>query len=187
MKVALIASVVESSTVPVSLSASARAYHVPGSGAFGKFATDDVAAVEPRTADVELHDSGWKLASTLIVTLLGRIEPQIRATSWKTIIRCWPTVVPVFPPTGVAGVVSLKPWPAASFEMTTIVAAAAGRAGSRRAMKRAAAVRRITESPQRSAVFGAGAGVAATAARAASAPWTHEYDSVPSAFLFATA
>src|SRR5664279_1596265 len=72
-------------------------------------------------------------------TLLGRRPPQMRAASWKTMRRWAPIVVPVLPPTGVAGVASLKPTPAPSVTTTTRFAAGAGRAARQRTKKKAAA------------------------------------------------
>src|SRR5215471_9916454 len=45
------------------------------------------------------------------------------AANWNAISRCAPTVVPVFPPTGVAGVESLKPTPGA-LPLTIVIVAA---------------------------------------------------------------
>src|SRR5512135_3319324 len=81
-------------------------------------------------------------------TSLGSSAPQMRAASWKTMRRWAPTVVPVLPPTGVAGVGSLKPTPAASVTTIWTSAAASWRAASARAKERPARRgRRVTGSP----------------------------------------
>src|SRR5262245_32004613 len=51
--------------------------------------------------------------------------PQIPAAYWNTKRRCWPIVVPGLPPTGVAGVGSLKPSPVLSALRIVMVAAPA--------------------------------------------------------------
>ena len=88
---------------------------IPGGrrGASGKSRDTVIGPAEPSTADVALHDSGSNVASTLIVTVLFNCAPQTFAACWNAIRRCWPSVVPVLPPTGAAGVGSLKPTPAA--------------------------------------------------------------------------
>src|SRR5205823_15003502 len=50
-----------------------------------------------------------------------RMPPQMLAACWKQLSRCCPTVVPGLPPTGAAAVGSLKPSPAPSRLMMTIV------------------------------------------------------------------
>src|ERR1035437_832004 len=76
----------------------------------------------------------------------------MRAASLKTFRRWSPTVVPMLPPTGVAGVGSLNPCPAGSVTTTTRFAAEAGTAARRKARKR----RRIDR--VRLALFRAGRG-----------------------------
>jgi hypothetical protein len=80
-------------------------------------------AAWPRSAEVLLHVSGLNEALTWIVTELERRAPQKSAAYWNAISRWAPTVVPVFPPTGAAGVASLSPCPDASLLMMTKVAA----------------------------------------------------------------
>src|SRR6185503_11621890 len=54
-----------------------------------------------------------------------RFLPHSLAAVSNTIWRCWPTEAPLLPPTGVAGVVSLKPTPGASSVRIWNVAACA--------------------------------------------------------------
>src|SRR5450759_4779628 len=61
----------------------------------------------------------------------------MRAASLKTFRRWSPTVVPMLPPTGVAGVGSLNPCPAGSVTTTTRFAAEADTAPRTRATKAA--------------------------------------------------
>src|SRR5262245_7370133 len=71
----------------------------------------------------------------MIVTGLSMVAPHRSAACWNAISRCWPRVVPVFPPTGATAVGSLKPSLAPSKLTTiTVAAASAGRlAGTRNA------------------------------------------------------
>ena len=55
-------------------------------------------------------------------TVLSMVLLQISSAYRSAIMRCSPTVVPVLPPTGVAGVGSLKPTPASSVVWITKVA-----------------------------------------------------------------
>src|SRR5947209_18391260 len=72
-----------------------------------------------------------------MVTGLSRIEPQTLAAYWKTFRACWPTVVPGLPPTGAAGVGSLKPTPGAlTLTMTMLAAPKTGPVSSRASAKR---------------------------------------------------
>jgi hypothetical protein len=57
--------------------------------------------------------NGSIVASTTIVGTLFNCAPQTFAAAWNAFRRCWPRVVPGLPPTGAAGVGSLKPTPAA--------------------------------------------------------------------------
>src|SRR5262245_50491248 len=57
--------------------------------------------------------------------------------------RCCPIVVPVLPPTGVAGVGSLKPTPAAVALMTVMVALPEAEAAARSAPRIASAMPRV--------------------------------------------
>src|SRR5262245_487359 len=64
---------------------------------------------DPRTAALAVQESASKLAWIRISTLLSSVAPQISAANWKALRRCSPTVFPLFCPTGLAGVGSLKP------------------------------------------------------------------------------
>ena len=65
------------------------------------------------------------MPATRIVTLLCNVAPQRLAAYWNALRRCWPSVVPEFPPTGARAVGSLKPTPAASlFTMVKVAACA---------------------------------------------------------------
>src|SRR5687768_14670209 len=65
-------------------------------------------------------------------TALLSVAPHLAAAAWNAISRCSPSVVPVLPPTGAAGVPSLKPTPAAlPLTMTMVAAALAALAASR--------------------------------------------------------
>src|SRR4051794_19156855 len=50
--------------------------------------------------------------------------PQMSAAYVNASCRCWPSVTPALPPTGFAGVVSLKPTPGGSRLLITSVALA---------------------------------------------------------------
>jgi hypothetical protein len=69
---------------------------VPGAGAAEGGAGRGTGQVFPAGRDV-------------ISTLLCRLRSQTSATWRYTFMRCWPSVVPVLPPTGLTGVGSLKP------------------------------------------------------------------------------
>ena len=53
------------------------------------------------------------------------------AAFWNALRRCWPSVVPGLPPTGAAGVGSLKPTPAA-LPLTMVIVAAGVRQADER-------------------------------------------------------
>ena len=112
--------------MPASLFASAMGYHVLATGAWTKLRTKFAAPAEPSTAPTELHDRVSKFASTLISTSLEITWDQRPATYSKTFRRCWPSVVPLFPPTGLRADVSLKPSPGPSALMIVIVAPVPG-------------------------------------------------------------
>ena len=100
---------------------------------------------EPSVALVAVQVSGLNAAWIWMVTEDVRIEPQMLAACWKQSRRCWPIVVPELPPTGAAGVGSLKPSPAPSVLMMTIVAEAKAEVASTASRAVAAsAVRRRT-------------------------------------------
>src|SRR5471030_1618821 len=115
LKRAMMDSVVGSRFCPASLLARAIGYQVPARGALGKSVNISVGPAAPRVAPFASQGvSGSKFARMTISTLLLRRAAQTAAAALKTLSRCWPRVVPVLPPTGVAGVVSLKPSPAPS-------------------------------------------------------------------------
>src|SRR5690349_17415542 len=74
-------------------------------------------AVQGRPANEPMTVMGTSLFSTL---------PQSWSARLYAMMRCWPTVVPGLPPTGVAGVGSLKPTPGPSRLMRIMSAAWAG-------------------------------------------------------------
>src|SRR6185503_15864472 len=80
-----------------------------------------------------------------MVTGEVRIEPQMFAACVKQFRRCAPIVVPGLPPTGAAGVASLKPSPAPSRLMITIVA----EANAEEAIEASSAVARSRERVER--------------------------------------
>src|SRR4051812_10793727 len=98
-------------STPASLLASAPGYQVLTRGALGKSLKISSAPAEPSTAPVSSQGRGSKVAATRIGTGLVRVAPQIFAACWKAYRRCSPRVVPGLPPTGGAGVGSLKPTP----------------------------------------------------------------------------
>src|ERR1035441_4930848 len=98
---------------------------------------------------------GAKLALTRIGTVLARRPPQMEAACWNTMRRCWPSVVPAFPPTGATEVVSLRPVPAGSELTMTMFAAKSGLAASE-ARRRSGRSERRSMSPYFSRVAGAG-------------------------------
>ncbi len=67
----------------------------------------------------------------------------MRAASLKTFRRCSPSVVPMLPPTGVAGAGSLNPCPAGSVTTTTRFAPEAGATARTRRSERRNEMRRI--------------------------------------------
>src|SRR5262245_22396399 len=107
-----------------SMLASAIGYQVFG---FGKvaLATADSGPAEPKTPEVAVHDNGRKLELILISMLSCSVAPHTCAAVMNTIKACWPLVVPLLPPIGVAGVGSLKPMPGASVLTMVMVAACA--------------------------------------------------------------
>src|SRR5689334_13347972 len=100
-------------SLPARELASATGYHVLSRGAFGKLPLKLAGPALPRTPWVVVQGvSGPKFAAILIVIALESFAPQMFAASSKTLSLCCPSVVPGFPPTGIAGVGSLKPTPA---------------------------------------------------------------------------
>ena len=108
---------------PASLLVSALPYQCPATGAPGKSRQTDVVPALPRTADVAVQFNAVHCASIRIGTRLASVLPHWFAAAWNAINRCSPKVEPEFPPTGVAGVVSLNPTPARSL-LTTVTLAA---------------------------------------------------------------
>src|ERR1051325_7073568 len=73
---------------------------------------------EPRTPpDDEQGVSGSNCALTLIGTVLSMFAAQIVAAKLNRLSRWAPNVVPLLPPSGVAGVASLNPSPGPSLLM----------------------------------------------------------------------
>ena len=68
--------------------------------------------------------------------MLSRVSLQRLAAYLKAISRCWPSVVPVLPPTGARGVGSLKPTPGALMLTMTICAGPALTAPARSSDRR---------------------------------------------------
>src|SRR3712207_1652144 len=96
-------------SVPARAFASAPVYQVLAKGALAKFRnmpTELACASAPESAS---QVSGAQLARIVMGTPLLSVAPQMLAANWKALRRCWPRVVPVLLPTGVAGVGSLKP------------------------------------------------------------------------------
>src|ERR1700687_1315760 len=90
-----------------------------------------------RTALVASQVRLLNLAWMRISTGLSRRAPQRLATWLSTFNRCWPSVVPGFPPTGVVTIGSFKPCPGGSAFTIVICTPASSRAGQ--AASRAAA------------------------------------------------
>src|SRR5690349_20081019 len=102
----------------------------------------DVVPAEPRIACVAVHVRAGNDTDTRISTALSKRAAHRFAAYRNASSRCCPTVVPVLPPTGAAGVGSLKPTPAGSVGViVTVEAANAGVAAVSSAMPRAAARR----------------------------------------------
>ena len=76
---------------------------------------------DARVAVLSVQPSASQLARIVIVGPLFSVAPQMFAAVWAAFNRCWPRVVPGFPPTGATGVVSLNPTPGASlFKIATV-------------------------------------------------------------------
>src|SRR3712207_6304150 len=130
LKVAVISGCAALRSEPKSLLPSDSLYHVPGNGKPGKSRKMPTAPAEPSTAEVALQDCAAHCARMVMVMGLSMVAPHLSAAAWKAFRRCWPSVVPLLPPTGVAGVVSLKPKFAASLFRITIVAVAPAEGGT---------------------------------------------------------
>jgi hypothetical protein len=108
-------------SVPDNALARAPLNQVLENGAFGKFCATLMVPADASVAVLSVQPSASQLARIVIVGPLFSVAPQIFAAVWAAFIRCWPRVVPAFPPTGATGVVSLKPTPGASlFKITTV-------------------------------------------------------------------
>ena len=94
--------------MPASAFASAMGIQKPG-GAPGVLARDVVNAACPSMIWFVLQLRGAKLAATTMGGTLIKASPHSWAAFLNTFIRWSPIVVPWLPPTGVAGVLSLKP------------------------------------------------------------------------------
>src|SRR5579871_216831 len=130
---------------PGSLSASASGTTKLGGEPGSSISTPAVLAW-PSVMLLALQSSGWKFAAITMGTALSSLAPQSAVACLNAFIRCWPTVVPVFPATGVAGVVSLNPSPGGSRFWMVKVAVARAIAGvpSAAASTSAAEARRLT-------------------------------------------
>src|SRR3954469_9528411 len=84
---------------------------------------------EPSVAAVAVQDSAGNEAWMLMSAALSRVEPQTFAANVNAISRCCPLVVPGLPPTGAAGVGSLKPSFGPSTLTTVMCAPAAAGVG----------------------------------------------------------
>src|SRR5689334_22037007 len=100
-----------------------------------------VAPALPSTAPPAVQGSGVNCALMTIGTGLVRVAPQMLAACVNAIRRCWPRVVPLLPPTGTAGVGSLKPTPGPLMLLITIVAAAWAEPAHAKAREAATSVR----------------------------------------------
>src|SRR5262249_49222655 len=93
----------------------------------GKLAKTCRAPADPSVADVGVQVRGTNDDRIWISTRLSSVEAQTPAANWNAMSRCWPTVVPGLPPTGAAGVGSLKPSPGAlTLTMVIVAFASAG-------------------------------------------------------------
>src|SRR4051812_43367502 len=93
---------------PNSLFARDCLYQWPATGAPAKSRCELFDDVLASVALVAVQVWASMRASIVIVTLSGRIPPQMFAAYWKRFRRCCPSVVPGLPPTGARGVVSLN-------------------------------------------------------------------------------
>src|ERR1044071_1649154 len=101
---ALISAVPPWTSVPLGALGTAVEYQVPGKGALGKSRAMPTEPAWARVAPLASHGSAAQLALMTMGTSLLRVAPQRLAANWKAFRRCWPTVVPVLPPAGEAGV-----------------------------------------------------------------------------------
>src|SRR5689334_226672 len=91
-------------SVPASAFARAAGYQVLATGAPAKSRCTLAAPAWPRTAELLLQVSAWKLAPTRITTVLFSTAPQRFAAYCMALKRCSPIVVPGLPPAGESGV-----------------------------------------------------------------------------------
>src|SRR5438034_3164859 len=106
--------VAASRSVSAILLANAFEYQCPATKALGKSRNTSLAPALPNTAELAEHDRAVHTALIRIVTVLLTAAPHLLAAARKTFIRCCPSVVPGFPPTGATAVLSLNPTPAGS-------------------------------------------------------------------------
>src|SRR4051812_23171911 len=115
---------------PARLFASEEPYQVKGNSGPGKTLTVSpsksdqmkVMPVEPSTPEVGVQERGSSDARMRISTGESRVFDQSLAASLNAFMRCSPSVVPLLPPTGTAGVGSLNPIPGALLLMIVILA-----------------------------------------------------------------
>src|SRR5713101_5555804 len=136
LKFARMSSALRTRSLPARLLPRATAYQVEGNSAPGKSLTIWVGPADPRTAVVASHWRAVKLAWIRISTGVSSRWAQISAAAWNAISRCWPIVVPGFPPTGAAGVGSLKPT-RGSLALTIVILAPPARSGAERRIRSA--------------------------------------------------
>src|SRR5215831_12347532 len=132
-----------SRSLPCRALARAAEYQVLERGVPVKSRNTLVGPAEPRTAEVALQDNGSNVAPTRIGTALEMSPPQMSAACWKAMSRCWPRVVPVFPPTGATGVGSLNPSPGLSLLITVMTAASTAGAITAPILHSAQAIRKM--------------------------------------------
>src|SRR5215213_2505438 len=115
LNLALISGLEVFESTPESAFPRAVGYQVPVKGAFAKFCRKVTGAADPRVPEVAVQGMVLsQLARIVIFGPLVSVAPQIFAAAWKAFNRCWPRVVPLLPPTGATGVLSLNPVPGAS-------------------------------------------------------------------------
>ncbi len=108
-------------SLPDNALARAPLNQVSANGAFGKFWATLMVPADASVAVLSVQPSATQLARIVMVGPLFSVAPQIFAAVWAALKRCWPRVVPGFPPTGATGVSSLNPTPGASlFKIATV-------------------------------------------------------------------
>lgn len=115
LNLALISGLAAFESTPASAFPRAEGYQVPVKGAFAKFCRRVTGAADPSVPEKAVQGRVLsQLARIVIFGPLVSVAPQIFAANWKAFSRCWPRVVPLLPPTGATGVLSLNPVPGAS-------------------------------------------------------------------------